>query len=109
MPEPPAYFPIAKNLNDLIQLLGRAGTGIDVRELCGGETRTTTITIRRRLTTGENFDLVARVDLRGPQDAATSRPLFSQNHALVLAMALFCRIAAVSPLNNGSHMCRSYR
>ena len=42
-------------------LLASAGEGLDMCELCGGEARTTQLAIRRRLTSGRNFDLVCNV------------------------------------------------
>jgi hypothetical protein len=54
--EPPAQVMVARNLDDAMQILGRAGTRVDMCGCCGEEARATTIAIRRRPATGENFD-----------------------------------------------------
>ena len=44
--------------------LNQQEPGLDICELCGGlEARASQVAIRRRLRTGENFDLVCGVDL----------------------------------------------
>ena len=49
--------------------LYKLGEGLDLCELCGGDqARTSQIAIRRRLRTGENFDLVTGYDLNKPND-----------------------------------------
>ena len=52
--------------NDLklsFQLLLQSGIGLDLCEICGGQARTSTVAIRRRLAVGKKFDLVTQRDL----------------------------------------------
>ena len=66
-PQCPPDTMIAGNMEQFTTLLAEAGPGLDMCELCGGEARATTVAVRRRLKTGENFDLVTHVDLNDPK------------------------------------------
>ena len=80
---------IAASMQHTLALLADIGPGIDVAEFCGGEARTTTVAIRRRLRGGRNFDLVTHTDLGDPREHAAA--LRYLDNALVLVMGPQCR------------------
>lgn len=57
---PPLLVYVAANMDEAYAVRSRAGGGIDIAEICGGEARSPTISVRRRLTVGRNFDLVTK-------------------------------------------------
>ena len=77
-------------LEEMCTLLSSAGPGIDIAELCGGVARPTTLAIRRRLKTGQNFDLVTNVDLNKPSHQNLARQYINNNQVLVVVMAPTC-------------------
>ena len=78
------------NTEELLALLAARGEGIDVAEVCGGEARTTQLGVRRRLTTGQNFDLVTDFDLSNSKDCHYAYQYFVRNNVLVAVMAPVC-------------------
>ena len=79
-------------------LLAEAGQGIDIAEFCGGEARTTTVAIRRRLRGGRNFDLVTHIDLGDPQTQKKALEYLDTHDVLVLVMGPQCR--TLGPTSN---------
>ena len=71
-------------------VLRRAGPGIDIAEVCGGEGRTSSIAIRRRLRSGRNLDLVHGCDLTKPEVRQAGYNYFKNNRVLVAVMAPVC-------------------
>ena len=62
----------------------------DLAELCGGEGRTSVMSIRMKLKTGENFDIVTGTDLNIPIEQKHVRQYFMSNTVLVAVMAPMC-------------------
>ena len=83
----------------LVQVLFGMGKGVDVVELCGGAGRVSKICVRRRLNTGENFDIVVGCDLNDPQTQKDVRhyyisfePLFSIQAPTCTPFGSFARL-----------------
>lgn len=76
--------------HEMLSLLHTVGPGIDIAELCGGQERSTTLSIRRKLKTGPNFDLVTGFDLNKPCDQQTVKNYFQTHKVLVAVMAPTC-------------------
>lgn len=55
------------NSHHAIQILLTVEIGVDVVECCGGAARVSRLCVRRRLSTGEDFDPIAQLDLNDPQ------------------------------------------
>ena len=71
-------------------MLHAVGSGIDAAELCGGAARATKLAVRRKLRTGQNFDLITNVDLNNPRDQPETKKYAHENHVLVMVMAPTC-------------------
>ena len=87
---PPPSVCAPTSFEEAITLLSAVGPGIDLAELCGGVARPSTLAIRRRLTTGQNFDLVTGVDLNKPSHQQLARQYINDNNVLVVVMAPTC-------------------
>ena len=96
--DPPEQVHIAANMDTAASMLTAAGSGIDICEFCGGEARTTTVAIRRRLVGGRNFDLITQIDLGREPDQAAALRYLDNHHVLALVMAPSCR--ALGPPSN---------
>ena len=94
----PSRVHIASGMTDMIALLTSSGQGADMSEFCGGGARSTTIAIRRNLSTGINFDLVAHIDLGVPATQRWTLQYLDQHEVQVLVMAPSCR--ALGPPSN---------
>ena len=79
------------SLESSFQTLFLSGSGIDLCELCGGVGRPTQIAVRRRLRTGENFDLVTGFDLGNAAHQQHILHYVNTNRVLVVIMAPSCR------------------
>jgi hypothetical protein len=64
---------------------------LDCCELCGGAGRTTRLAIRRRLSTGENFDLQTGVNLDSPDEQNWVLKYLETQRVLVVVMSPSCR------------------
>ena len=80
----------ATEVSELLSMLHAVGSSIDVAELCGGAARATKLAVRRKLRTGQNFDLITNVDLNNPRDKAETKKYVQENHVLVMVMAPTC-------------------
>ena len=78
-------------------MLAEAGPGLDMCELCGGEARATTVAVRRRLHTGNNFDLVTHVYLKDPATQHAAMKYIEQEQVLVVVMGPTCRTMGPTP------------
>ena len=79
--------------NDMHQLLLAASSReryFDLAELCGGEGRTSVLSIRMNLKSGENFDIVTGFNLNIPIDQRNVRKYFTEYTVLVAVMAPRC-------------------
>ena len=65
--------------------------GVDVVELCGGEGRVSTIAVRRRCSTGENFDLITNWDLNDANQQRMVLMYLRVHRPLVVVMSPTCR------------------
>ena len=65
---PPFLLHRSDDLEQGLAVLLAVGEGLDMCELCGGEARSSKVAIRRRLSTGRNFDLVTGCDLNKPHE-----------------------------------------
>ena len=68
-------------------------------ELCGGEARVTTLAVRRRLTSGGNFDIITQCDLNEPSCQQEVLEYLRTSKPLVVVVAPTCR-----PFGPRSHM-----
>ena len=89
------------NVCHMIQVLLTMGTGIDVAELCGGEARVSQICIRRRLKSGENFDIVSGCDLNEPSVQRDVRHYYNSMKPLFSIQAPTC--TPFGPLGKVNH------
>ena len=83
-----------KSFDNLAQVMCYVDTldeGIDLVELCGGESHTSTVAIRRHLSVGENFDLVTSWNLNDPGDQELVRKYFRKYRPLVAIMGPTCK------------------
>ena len=87
-----------RNADSMLAYMARMGPGIDVAELCGGVGRTVQVAVRRRLRSGQNFDLVTGFDLGHPGDQRKVLVYINENEVLVVVMAPCCR--ALGPPSN---------
>ena len=87
---PPPSVCTSPSIEEALVLLAAAGPGVDLAELCGGVARPSTLAIRRRLVTGENFDLVTGVDLNKPSHQNMARQYINNNQVMVVVMAPTC-------------------
>ena len=78
------------NIQEAITLLLSHGRGFDIAEVCGGEARTTTLAVRRRLKAGPNFDLTTDINLCDPKDIHFTLHYFRDYDVLVAVMAPVC-------------------
>ena len=89
---------IYNSFEEMLIYLNKAGEGIDICELCGGEARPSTLAIRRKLNTGQNFDLATNVDLGNKKDQEMVLDYIAHNQVLVVVMGPSCR--SVGPTSN---------
>ena len=78
------------DVHTLHLVVNAKGEGVDVAEVCGGVGRTSTLSVRRKLTVGPNFDLECNVDLRKPKDQRECINYFKTNNVAVAVMAPIC-------------------
>ena len=78
-------------IEELMCHLDELGDGMDLVELCGGESRVSTIAVRRHLQVGENFDLVTNWDLNDPKDQSRVIRYFKKYRPLVAIMGPTCK------------------
>ena len=91
MPHQPANVHVVTSLREM-HLAGLSCTpGLDIVELCGGEGRCTVIARRRRLQSGENFDIVTGADLTDPATQEEVEHYLRKWQVLVVVMAPVCR------------------
>ena len=100
-PLPPVQTYIASSAFELMNVLFNAGPGIDVVELCGGAARTSTVSVRRQLTAGPNFDLMTGTDLNEPREQHSVYDYIKHSDVLVTVMAPTCK-----PFGSWSHINR---
>ena len=86
------------SIDHAVSLLASAGEGLDMCEFCGGEQRTTRMAVRRRLSTGKNFDLVCNIDLNDPKEQNKALRYLNANNVLVAVMSPTC--APFGPLSH---------
>ena len=82
---------MATTLQEAVHLLDSAGPGDDIAEICGGESRVSTICMRRHLKIGGNFDLVTQCDLNSPEGQAQLWAYLQKHKPLVVVMAPTCK------------------
>ena len=87
-----------RDVDSMLAYMARIGPGIDVAELCGGVGRTVQAAVRRRLRSGQNFDLVTGFDLGHPGDQRKVFVYVNENEVLVVVVAPSCR--ALGPPSN---------
>ena len=75
---------------ELLAVLTRVKGKIDIAEVCGGEARTSQVAVRRRLTSGRNFDLVSGCDLTVDKDCYYAMQYFIRNEVLCAVMSPIC-------------------
>ena len=91
MPPRSAHTYVVNDIQEM-HLAGMNGApGVDIVELCGGEGRCTVIARRRRLQTGENFDIITGVDLTDPDTQDQVIRYLVEWKVLVVVMAPVCR------------------
>ena len=71
---------------------------LDVIELCGGEARCTQVAIRRKLSAGDNFDIICNCDLNSHENQAKVLEYIKRNRPLVAIMAPTC--TPYGPMSN---------
>mgnify|MGYP003340745794 CR=1 FL=1 len=98
IPSNPQNIMIVSSTARLLDILMTIGPGVDVCEFCGGEARTITVAVRRRLRDGRNFDLVTHVDLGDPREQELAIKYLDEHEVLVLVMSPSCR--SLGPTSN---------
>ena len=82
-------------LQEFLHLSGQADSSScdrdDLVELCGGAARVSVICARRKLKTGENFDIIAGYDLNQQHDQLGVWHYFRTRRPIVALMAPTCR------------------
>ena len=85
----------------MFSVLLQISIGDDIVEFCGGESRVSTICIRRWLKSGGNFDIVTQCDLNDPAVQKRAMDYLDKFKPLVAVMAPTCR-----PFGPRAHMNR---
>ncbi|MAD34454.1 MAG: hypothetical protein CMJ88_11970, partial [Planctomycetes bacterium] len=80
----------AQNTRQLLLVAKTKSSYYDLAEMCGGEGRTSVLSIRMNLKSGENFDIVTGTDLNVPIEQRNVRQYFTDNTVLVVVMAPMC-------------------
>ena len=88
LPEGALRFPLLENL---LQFLATAGDGLDFCEICGGSAQTSQVAVWRRLHAGQNFDLVANIDVGLPNNQQLILEYLDHHQLLVVLMSPRCR------------------
>ena len=78
------------NVFNMLQFHAVINHGIDIVELCCGSARPSTITIRRGLTCGGNYDIFTEWDLNDPSQQDAVWRYFRKYRPLVALMAPTC-------------------
>ena len=82
---------IASSAEELLMRLSIQQQGeYDIAELCGGQSRASVLSVRRRLNVGRNFDMVAGTNLNIPAEQRATKRYSLSCYVLVVAMAPTC-------------------
>ena len=81
---------VASNIQEFSLVSSQRPSTIDIAEICGGQSRTSKLAVRKRLKVGSNFDLVTHTDLADPRDARSALEYFKSNRVAVAVMAPCC-------------------
>eukprot|EP00438_Fugacium_kawagutii_P025194 Skav218080 [mRNA] locus=scaffold3382:13254:23272:- [translate_table: standard] len=82
----------ANSMETVLHVLSSLSSRLDVVEICGGAARTSTISIRKHLRVGENFDLITDCDLNDPRQQQLVMQYFLDHKPLVAVMSPRCCI-----------------
>ena len=80
----------ATSLDEFIHMMDNEGSSLDIVEICGGAGRTSTISGRRHLKVGNNFDLTTECDLNDPRNQRMVLQYLADQRPLVVVMAPTC-------------------